>query len=391
MKIAFIGQKGIPAHVGGVERYVEELTVRLAVHGHEIVVYTRPNYTPKEMKEYKGIRLISLLSIGTKHLDAISHTVLASLDVLFRKVDVIHYQSIGPALVAWLPKLLNRKIRIVSTLQCRDYEHQKWGAFARFMLRLGERSMCRFSDELIVATESIATYVRNEYGISATVIPNGATIPAHQTDDSLLATWNLTANNYFLAVSRFVKHKGLDYLVDAYNTMTTDKKLVIVGDGSFTDEYAKSLRLRAQSNPNIIFTGTQTGEVLAALYDNAYLFVQPSESEGISMALLEAMARGKAVISSDIIENSETVGETAYKFRNKDIASLRAALETLSVDSVLAKRLGTAAQERVKLLYDWETITERTAKIYKNALRKPSLFYRSRALASRWSRMIPLF
>lgn len=127
MKIAFIGQKGIPAVGGGVERYVEDVATRLAALSHEVIVYTRPNYTPSFLTEYKGVSLISLPSIPTKHLDAISHTFLATLRAIFSGVDIIHYQSIGPALLSWLPKLLRPKIKVISTLQSRDYEHLKWG------------------------------------------------------------------------------------------------------------------------------------------------------------------------------------------------------------------------------------------------------------------------
>ena len=106
MKIVFIGQKGIPTLMGGIERHVEELTIRLARQGHDVFVYTRPNYTDKNLSEYKGVRLISLPNIATKHLDAISHTLLACIDVsLRRNIDIIHFHSIGPSLLIWLVKI----------------------------------------------------------------------------------------------------------------------------------------------------------------------------------------------------------------------------------------------------------------------------------------------
>ncbi len=391
MKIAFIGQKGIPAHVGGVERYVEELSVRLASLGHEVIVYTRPNYTPKELTSYKGVTLVSLPSIGTKHLDAITHTLFASFDVLRRGVDIAHYQSIGPALLAWIPKLFSRTLKVVSTLQCRDYEHQKWGAFARFALKLGERSMCYFSDELIVATKSISQHVEKFYGIESTVIPNGAVIPESGSDVSLLSQWQIEKNSYILAVARLIKHKGLDHLVDAYEILKTDKKLVIVGDGAFTDEYVGQLKARAAHNSNIIFTGTQTGETLAALYDNACVFVQPSESEGLSLALLEAMARAKTIVVSNITENLEAVGKTAAIFDNTDPVDLARVLTALLSDSELASNLGKAAQERVKLLYDWRAITGKTEIVYAQAVAQRFLSNRVKNLVAQLSRIIPLF
>ena len=74
MKVAFIGQKGMPAVGGGVERYVEDLSIRLAEAGNEVTVYTRAYYTPAALREYSGVKLVSLPSIYTKHLDAITHS-----------------------------------------------------------------------------------------------------------------------------------------------------------------------------------------------------------------------------------------------------------------------------------------------------------------------------
>ncbi len=109
MKIAFIGQKGIPAIMGGVEKHVEELAVRLAALGHEVFVYVRHNYTYKNLQEFKGVKLIHLPSISTKHLDAISHTFLATLHALFCSYDIVHYQAIGPSFLSWIIKLFKRK------------------------------------------------------------------------------------------------------------------------------------------------------------------------------------------------------------------------------------------------------------------------------------------
>ena len=103
MKIALIGQKGIPSgQGGGVEKHVENLAVKLVEMGHEVLAYTRYSYSDQRIKEYQGVKLINLPSLPTKSLDAISHTFLACLDLIFRKVDVIHFHSIGPSSLIWL-------------------------------------------------------------------------------------------------------------------------------------------------------------------------------------------------------------------------------------------------------------------------------------------------
>jgi len=367
MKIAFIGQKGIPAISGGVERYVEDLTTRLVKDGHEVVVYTRAHYCPKKLKEYNGVKLVSLPTIKTKHLDAIVHSILACLHATFSGFDVIHFQAIGPALVAWLPKLLRPRTKIVSTLQSKDYEHQKWGSFAKFMLKLGERSMCTFSDEVIVVTKLMEKYVKDVYKINAHYIPNGANLYEPVSCDQL-GQWGLVKNSYIVAVSRLIPHKGLHYLIKAYQALgQVDKKLVIVGDGMFTDNYVAELKAMAKDNENIIFTGNQSGEVLAQLYANAYLFVQPSESEGLSLALLEAMARRVPVLVSNIEENLEAVGQAGFVFANKDVADLTEKLRFLLIEDDLVKTRGEAGRLRIESKFNWEKIAREMIEVYEKS------------------------
>lgn len=392
MKIAFIGQKGIPARGGGVERYVEDLSVRLASpklasegefsSTNEVIVYTRSHYTPKKLKTYKSVKLISLPSWHSKHLDAITHTILASVHATFSRVEVVHFQSIGPALVAWLPKLLNPKIKIVSTLQSRDYEHQKWGVFARLMLKLGERMMCAVSDEVIVVTRSMENYVKEKYDVTSHYIPNGANL-YQEVGGELISQWGLTKDNYIVAISRLVRHKGLSYLIKAYQDLgETDKKLVIVGEGAFTDGYVQELKALAAGNENIVFTGNQTGDTLAQLYANAYLFVQPSESEGLSLALLEAMARRVPVLVSDISENKEAVNEVGFLFKNKDTNDLLEKLRFLLNEVELVKDRGLAGRELVKTQFNWDIIAKDVLAVYEQALLDPRHIFVRKQLKS---------
>ena len=363
MRLAFIGQKGLPATVGGVERYVEDLAKQLAQSGHEVFAYTRPHYTGPGLTVYQGVTVIGVPSINTTQLDAISHTLLASIHAIWQDFDVIHYQSIGPALTCWLPKLFNHKLKVVATLQSRDYEHQKWGSFAQLSLRLGEYLMCLFADEIVVVTEDMLRYVETKYNRTATYIPNGATLHGPE-NSNLLSQWNLAPDNYIVAISRLVRHKGLAYLIQAFKALDTDKKLVIVGDSACSDDYVLELKALAKGDSRIIFTGSQTGEALAQLYAHAYLFVQPSESEGLSLALLEAMARRRAVLVSDIPENLSAIGTTGFIFANKNIADLQAKLSYLLGNPELVKARGEEARLRIETHFNWEHIAHHMALLY---------------------------
>jgi len=359
MKIAFIGQKGIPAKNGGVERYVESLALNLVNSGQEVFVYNRRGYLPERLKEYQGIKLINLPYLKNKNLANITHTFLANLDVLKHRVDVIHFQGIGPSLLCWLPKLLNRHIKVVATLHSFDYGNEKWGRFAKLMLRLGEKLMCHYADEVVVLTESMRQYVQNKYQCSATTISNGANLYDQEGEDKIMP-WGLKKDNYILSVSRIIKLKGLQYLIAAFKNLKTDKKLVIVGDG----EYLTELEKIAINDPQIIFTGNQTGRTLDQLYANAYLFVQASEMEGLSISLLEAMAHKTACLVSNIEANQEAIGLTGFSFNVSDTVDLQNKLENLLANPEAVKDKTVLAYERVKNNFSWTEVTRKILAVY---------------------------
>ncbi|MCF7860265.1 glycosyltransferase family 4 protein [Patescibacteria group bacterium] len=364
MKIAFIGQKGIPAISGGVERHVEFLAKELTVLGHEVIVYNRKNYTPTVLKEYAGIKLIYKSFINKKNLANITHTFLSSLDVLFRRVDIIHYHGVGPSLLLFLPKIFAPKAKLVATLHSFDYDNEKWGRFAKIMLHLGERMMFALADEVIVITPATQKYAQNKYQRESVLIPNGADmVPV--SSDSALKFWGLAKDSYIFSASRLIKLKGLQYLIEAYKDLKTEKKLVIAGDG----EYESELRVLAGDNKNIIFVGNQSGDALRQLYANAHLFIQSSEMEGLSLSLLEAMGHQTACLASDIIGNQEALADTGFYFQSRNVADLKSKLNYILNHPEEVKLMSAAAYKRAEQEYNWHHIAIDTAKAYQDLLK----------------------
>ncbi len=365
MKIYLIGQKGIPSISGGVEKHVEDLSSCLARQGHEVFVYTRFNYTSRKLKEYKRVRLIPLPSLPTKHLDAISHTFFACLHVIFkRKVDVVHFHSIGPCFWLWLVKLFKPRTKVVATFHSQCYHHQKWGRLARLSLKIGERVCVKYSDEIVVVSKVLKTYVKEKYGRDAHYIPNGVPPASFFPPDSINKNWGLGEKDYILSVSRLVRHKGIHYLIKAFKGLDTDKKLVIVGDSANTDDYVAEVKELAKDDKRIILTGVQSGVVLKELFTNAYAFAQPSESEGLSIALLESMSYSLPVVSSDIKENKEALADGAVFFENKNYKDLREKLKYILERPDLAKELGEKNKLRASQEYSWENIVQELVQVY---------------------------
>ncbi|MFP4515123.1 MAG: glycosyltransferase family 4 protein [Parcubacteria group bacterium] len=368
MRIAIIGQKGIPSKGGGVEKHVENLAVYLVKAGEEVLVYNRINYRPEKLKNYKGVQIINLPTIGSKHLDAIVHTFLSIIHLSTQKVDIIHIHSIGPALLSWLVKLIKPKTKLVFTFHCQDYYHQKWNKIARYMLKLGEKIGHKYADEVIAVSKSLRAYSYKKYGKNVTYAPNAVESAKIVPANIIKEKWGLDKNNYIVSISRLVKHKGIHYLIEAYKKLNTDKKLVIVGSSFHTNDYVKYLHNLAKDNKNIIFTGLQNGETLQELFSNPYVFVQPSEEEGLSISLLEALSYKLPVIASNIPANAEVLGDTNILFENKSVDNLKVKLEELINNPDLALTCASKGKERVEKYFNWSNVSKDIIAIYKKAL-----------------------
>lgn len=355
-----IGLKGIPALHGGIERHVQELSACLATRGHDVTVYCRRHYTAATAA-VPGVNLRILPSFNTKHLDAWTHTLLATADALRRGFDVYHYHALGPATLAVFPRLVGR--RVVVTVHGLDWQRDKWGRLAAAYLKGGEWAAARVATRTIVVSRELQRYFLRRYGRRATYIPNAVALPGEPRLDDL-KRYHLEPGRYLLTVGRLVPEKGIRDLLEAYRSVKSDLPLVIVGgdaDGRYVTE------LKRVADERVRFVGYVYGPPLAAFFAGAYLYVQPSTLEGLSIALLEAMSYGAAALASDIAPNVEALGDAGFYFPAGDVAALRGQLERLLAagDSLRAK--GRAAQARAAAFYSWEEVARRTEAVYEAA------------------------
>jgi len=365
MRIAMIGQRGIPATWGGVERHVEELATRLVHEGHEVTVYTRPNYTDSSLREYKGVRLVALPTLGTKHFDAIVHCLLSTLHAWAGDYDLVHYHAIGPTLVAPLARL--RGYRVVATVHGQDWQRGKWGKFASMVLRAGEWNALHVTHATISVSETLADRYRKGVKSPERIhfIPNGVSLPEGQ-DTRILDDLGIDGEPYILFASRIVPEKGVHYLIDAWKRLGKPLKLVIAGDTSYSDDYVA--RVKKAEADGVIFPGYVYGERLAALFGRASLFVLPSDLEGYPIVLLEALALGAPVLASDIPQNVEAIGEHGRFFAASDVDSLTTELERAITDLADLKEAAEAYRGEALDKFDWDHVTERTLGVYETVV-----------------------
>jgi len=365
MRIAFIGQKGIPATYGGIEDYIEKIATRLVQKGHEVTVFCRPHYTSTNGL-YKGVRLKKICSIPTKHLDAVSHTLLCSIDSLSGKFDLINYQGLGPSTLCFIPKL-SRKTKVVATIHSLDWQREKWNRWAKLMLKLAEFPSVHFPDQVAVVSESLKDHLEGKFKREVVKVPTGVDPPVFRKPDKI-KRFGLTANNFILFLNRLVPEKGCHFLIQAFRELKTDKKLFIAGDGKFSEDYR--IDLQRWKSEKIIFGGYVEEDVLEELYSNCYLFVLPSVVEGISQAALHALSYGKAVLASDIKENTDAVGNFGFSFKNKDVRDLREKLRFLLGNRDLIEGEKEKRSDYIQANFSWDRSAEFLENLFFNCLNK---------------------
>ena len=358
LRIAFIGGRGVISKYSGIEAYYEAVGERLATAGHEVTVYCRNYFTPP-LADHNGMRLVRLPTIRSKHCETLLHTVLSTAHVLTQKCDVVHYHALGPALFSFLPRLLGKKT--VVTVQGLDWQRKKWGSLASAVLRLGERASVKFPNGTMVVSQVLQKHYREEHGAEAFYVPNGGFL-RERSAPSKIFDWALEPGNYVLFLGRFSPEKGCHLLVDAYERLDTNTKLVMAGAASYCDDYSRELRTHASHRIKML--DWVSGPVLDELLTNAMIFVLPSDLEGLSLALLDAMGAGLCVLTSNVPENLEVVEGAGFTFRRGDATDLAEKLRFLIANPAAREAAGQAATDRIREKYQWSTITESIEKVY---------------------------
>jgi glycosyltransferase involved in cell wall biosynthesis len=371
MRIAMIGQRGIPATFGGIERAVEELGAQLASRGHDVVVYCRSGYGEGAPVEHRGMTLRDLPTVNSKHLEAFVHTGLATADALRQGFDILHYHALGPGLFAPLARL-DRRARVVQTIHGLDDQRAKWGAAAQRVLRVGAWTSARVPHATIVVSRDLERHYLEHWQRATYAIPNGVSrvVPASSHED-IQRRFGLKPGGYVLFVGRVIPEKAVDLLISAFRNLNSDLRLVIAGGSSHTDAYAARVKALADADRRVVLAGYVYGETLVQLYSHAAAFVLPSELEGLPLSLLEAASYGVPVVASDIPPHLEILGSEApgrRLFRVGSATGLTDALER-SLEGGSAEREGARRlRDQVLARYRWEVIADQTVDLYRDAM-----------------------
>ena len=371
MDIALIGTRGIPASYSGFETCVENLGTRLAQRGHQVTVYNRAHFINYREPSYKGMRLVRVSGIASKHLDTITHTTISMLHALTQHYDAVIVFIAGNAPLCLIPRLFSRS-RVILNVDGLDWKRQKWGYAARSYLRWSEQMAVRCAHVVVTDSRRVQDFYRHEYKAETVFIPYGAEVAPKPAGD-VLERFGLQAGNYVLFVGRLVPENCAHHLVDAWRMLQADParnvliqkmKCVIVGDAPYAANYISSLKASAKDCESIVFTGYQFGEAYGELASNAALFVETSEVGGTHPALVEAMSFGNCVIVNDTNENLETIGDAGWSYAGSiGATALAEQLSVLLQQPELIHTYRERAQQYAHIHYSWDAVTDQYEQI----------------------------
>ena len=362
MNIAMIGHKQVPSREGGIEVVVSELAYRMAEKGNSVTCFNRKG--GREAENRVPYKIITVPTIQKKGLAAASSSFFSAVRAAAGRYDVVHFHAEGPAFMCRIPKLVGKKV--IVTVHGLDHQRAKWGRFASAYIKGGEKNAVKYADHIIVLSRNVQQYFLDTYARETVYIPNGIERPEKKGPDLITKKYGLEKNGYILFVGRLVPEKGLTYLIEAFKKTDTGKKLVIAGGSSDTDIFTGELKKACEDDDRIIFTGFATGRLLEELYSNAYVYVLPSDVEGMPLTLLEAMSYGNCCLTSDIAECTEVTEDKALSFKKGDPADLKEKLQYLIKNEDIVSYYKANASDYICSRYNWDEVTDRTLMLYRN-------------------------
>lgn len=364
MKIAEFGHKHIFTSEGGIEVVVTEQAYRYAVDGNKVTVMDRWELDKPDRKYFKvaNLRVVKIPTVSNTKLNAQLYSMFATIQTCLEDYDIVHIHAEGPAVFLPLLKACGKKV--VVTVHGLDWQRAKWGRFASSYIKLGEEMITKYADGIIVLNEETQNYFRDKYNRRTVIINNGVQVFPTTSTQEIKKNIGVDKGDYYLYIGRLVPEKRIDLLVDAYSQLKTNKKLVIAGEVTEKTKEENWYK-KASENKNIIFCGYCDGTYKAELLSNAHCLILPSDIEGMSISLLEAMGYGIRILVSDIDENKTLVDKFGVTFQKGNVKDLAKKME--EIEKLPFRRI-KEQYDYIAEKYNWNDSSQETLAFMKDVV-----------------------
>jgi glycosyltransferase involved in cell wall biosynthesis len=355
---AFGGFRSIPPKAGGAgsDKFAYELYPRFVQRGHSVVAYTRiyKGDTTNGISEYKGIKIIPFKTVNKAGFDTLLHSLKATMHIIFKNTaDVVHIHSGANSMWAFLLRSAGKKVFVSQFAM--DWKRDKWPWYGKLFYLISNYLTAYFPNAVIFDNIFNEEFFEQKFKKRFYFIPYGAEVPASGKNTNVLKRLGLGTKEYFLFVGRFIPDKGIHFLLDAFEKIDTNKKIVLVGGSPNPSSY--EVKLKETSDERIIFPGYIYGEDTNVLMKNAYAYVQPSLIEGLSPVILTVMGLGTPLICSDIRENIYIVKENATLFKAGSVTDLYQKLSYSLAEYKILKEKADSGRKDILKRFNWDSIT----------------------------------
>jgi glycosyltransferase involved in cell wall biosynthesis len=355
LKIAIIGSRGYPYVYSGYETFVSEVAPRLAKKNVEVNIYCHSPLFPVKPKEVNGIKLYYIPCIKSKSFSQLSNSFLSTLHALFKRYDVILYVNSANGVFGVLTKIFRKKTAI--NVDGLEWLRPKWKGLGAKVFYFSSKMATRWMDRIITDADAMRDVYLEEFNTDSSVIAYGANIRFSKQPE-LIKKWKLEPNDYYLIVGRLIPDNNALLILKEFILSETNKKLVIVGDVPYNDEYA--ITIKKVNDDRILFTGyINDPDELAELYYNCFAYFHGHEFGGTNPTLLKALAYGCAIIALDTVFSREVLKNGDYgQFFTKEKNNLCNIINHMEKDSSVLEQYRKKSRHRITENYTWEKIAQ---------------------------------
>ncbi len=355
MRICIIGSRGYPYVYSGYETFVSEVAPRLSAMGVEVHVYCHKQLFKEKPAEFNGIKLHYFSSIKTKSLSQWSNSFLCTWHAVRQKYDVILYVNSANGIFGVMTRMFRQKTAI--NVDGLEWLRPKWKGLGAKVFYFASKMATRWMDRIITDADAMRDVYLEEFGKDSTVIAYGANI-RYSKNPELISKWELKPNEYYLIVGRLIPDNNALLILQEFIRSKTNKKLVIVGDVPYADEYAENIK--KIQDPRITFTGYVNGAAeLAELYHNCFAYFHGHEFGGTNPTLLKALAYGCAILALDTRFSREVLANDSFGlYFRKDKDDLSALVDRIENEPSVLDYYRTHSRKRIEDNYTWEKIAK---------------------------------
>jgi glycosyltransferase involved in cell wall biosynthesis len=368
LKIAIIGSRGYPFVYSGYETLIKELSERLvSKNGCEVTVYCHRNLFKEKPALVNGIKLVYVPTIESKSLSQLIHSFLSICHAVTSDVDVIFAVNAANGPFGLISKIFKKPTAI--NVDGLEWLRPKWKGIGAKYFKIAARLSTILFDQIINDSDEMRKVYLDMFKKDSVVIAYGAKVTKFE-DQSLIKQWLIKPKEYYLVVGRMIPDNNADVIVKGFLASNSTKKMVVVGDVFYKDNYSDALK--AIKDERLIFTGyVNDPKVLGSLYHHCYVYVHGHEFGGTNPTMIKAMAYGCAILALDTVFNKEMLDNDSYGiYFDKNQDAVRQQINYADEHPNKIEKFRQNSHLGITDKYNWDYITDQYLDVFRQLAKK---------------------